>query len=275
MHGCSSIIVLGDFELAEFAAPLSWLQSRHAVERFHSPQEAAQFLANGFCAGQVIAVSRPGQFDARDIEALHALAPLAPIVALVGTWCDGETRSGNPWSGIPRITWHSWQSAFEQLWGDRPQRRSLWLPRIANDLDRLIAQPPLPTQSTRPLLLMRSRDFRLAESVASAADRQGWQAMHLEEDQLFSQEGADAWIWDLGSGANQDRNTLDALRDIHSQARWVFLQSFPRPESLELVRGGKDILLPKPFSLADLFTVLAPAAAGQGGRPRGILSKRR
>jgi hypothetical protein len=264
MRERSTITVLGNFDLPEFLAPLSWLQSRYPVQRFRRCEDAAQFLATNSCAGQVIAVGRPGLFDASDMDSLHALAPMAPIVALAGVWCDGETRSGRPWSGIPRVSWHTWRSAFEQLWGDRPQRRSLWLPRIANDLERLIAQPPLPSQPNRPLLLVRSHDYGLAETLVSAADRQGWRAIHVTKDQILSQDAAEAWIWDLNRAEDDEMDALATARHIHSQARWVLLQSYPRPESLELVQSEKDVLLPKPFSLADLFNLLAPSAAGQG-----------
>src|SRR4051812_6716745 len=119
----SLIIVLGDSDLPEFRAPLAWVTQRKRVVRCHTLDEVAALHADCHCVGQIIACGRPGRFTASEIETLHAWAPMAPVVALGGVWCDGETRSGKPWSGVPRVGWHSWRNAFEQLWGEKPQRR--------------------------------------------------------------------------------------------------------------------------------------------------------
>lgn len=255
-----SIIVVGDFNLPEFAAPLLWLDRRFSLRRFANCEEALDFLATGQCAGQVIALGRPGRFSVSDVEALHAHAPMTPAVALVGALCDGETRSGKPWAGIPRIAWHGWQGAFEQLWGDRPQRRSLWLPRLASDLERLLAQPPLAKSASRSLLLIHSQDYTLAQSLVSIADQQGWRALHVHEHQIMSHDVADAWIWDL-SPANDESAALALTRAAHPLARWILLKAFPRPEPTGILSPGRPaIIIGKPFSLPDLFLALAASS---------------
>ena len=41
-----------------------------------------------------IAQSRRGQFSQTEINQLRRRFPLVPIVVVVGSWCEGETRSG-------------------------------------------------------------------------------------------------------------------------------------------------------------------------------------
>jgi hypothetical protein len=258
MRDQSSIVVLGDSDLQQFAAPLHWLKQRKSLQHFHTVAEAERFLATNACAGQVITVARPGRFTTGEIETLHALAPMAPVVALVGAWCDGETRSGKPWPGVPRVAWHAWRSAFSQLWGDKPQKRSLWLPRLATDLDRLIAQPALPCCPSGHLLFVRSSDHRLAEILVMAAEQQGWRAIHVHEEQLATQDAAEAWIWDWSPSAADEALRLRAARVAHPQARVVALLDFARPEAAALAEtNGANAVLGKPFSLADLFEALA------------------
>jgi hypothetical protein len=54
----------------------------------------------------VIAQSRPDVIDRRDVDRLRLSAPLAGIVGLMGTWCEGETRTGRPWPGVTRLYWY-------------------------------------------------------------------------------------------------------------------------------------------------------------------------
>ena len=54
----------------------------------------------------VIAQSRPDVIGRRDVEHLRRSAPLAGIVGLMGTWCEGETRTGRPWPGVTRLYWY-------------------------------------------------------------------------------------------------------------------------------------------------------------------------
>lgn len=261
MRDQPSIIVLGDFELPEFAAPLQWLQQRRRLERIPSVEQASQFLAENACAGQVIAVGRPARYSADQIEVLHALAPMAPVISVVGPWCDGETRSGKPWPGVPRVAWHAWQSAFGQLWGDQPQRRSLWLPRLATDLDRLIAQPPLPRCPNGELLVVRSPDYRLAQLLIAAAEQQGWRAIHVHDGQLTSQNAGDVCVWDWSSQAADEASRLREAHSAHPHARFVVLLDFVRPEAAAVAAAnGADAVLGKPFSLADLFAAIAAIA---------------
>jgi hypothetical protein len=139
----ASIWIIGDWRRAEFSNAVGWLQSHAPCKRFDHP-------ANALCAlrsfdqhcdptALVLVQARPGQFTDREVERLHAVAPLALLVALVGPWCEGEARSGHPWPGVMRVPWRSWQSHFPRelaLNGDVAAARAR-LARTASDIEHL------------------------------------------------------------------------------------------------------------------------------------------
>ena len=104
-------------------------------------------------------VSRPGGRSAA------APGPLARIVGLLGSWCEGEVRSGRPWPGAMRIYWHQWpgrwHAELDRLRGACP----IWgLPLTAGDEDRVPAMfdAPLPRRQGRGHLRRLARDGRHA-----------------------------------------------------------------------------------------------------------------
>ena len=56
----------------------------------------------------VIAQSRRNQFEAKILDSLLVRFPHVPIIALSGSWCEGEMRSGDPTPGLVRVYWHQW-----------------------------------------------------------------------------------------------------------------------------------------------------------------------
>ncbi len=77
--------------------------------------------ANVEDANRVIAChSRPGMLPLSLLENLRATAPDKEIISLVGSWCEGELRTGQPWPPIlskhvPRVFWYD----FRRWWGAR------------------------------------------------------------------------------------------------------------------------------------------------------------
>ena len=61
----------------------------------------------------LIAQSIPDQFSTAHIEYLQARHPLTPVVALLGSWCEGDARTGRSIPGVRRIYWHQWHGRFE------------------------------------------------------------------------------------------------------------------------------------------------------------------
>ena len=52
--------------------------------------------------------SFPGEYSPEEAAFLRERFPVTPILAILGSWCDGEERSGTPLAGIPRMPWTAW-----------------------------------------------------------------------------------------------------------------------------------------------------------------------
>ena len=83
----------------------------------------------------VVAQAYPGQFSGEALDRLARLAPLARVVVLLGSWCEGEVRSGRPWPGAIRVYWHQWPARCAQELG-RLRARALYLLVPAADSHR-------------------------------------------------------------------------------------------------------------------------------------------
>ncbi len=129
------ILTTGDYCHAEFRGLIGGISNVTLVplRRIETHDESDYDLI-------VVAQSHPDQFTADEIEALQAKYPLTPVVALLGSWCEGESRSGNPWPGVVRVYWHQWQGRldlFEQQL-ESTGYSSWHEPRIATVGDRLL-----------------------------------------------------------------------------------------------------------------------------------------
>jgi hypothetical protein len=87
--------LVGQIDHSDFRDVMRLLevQSKPADER-HSPELV------------IVAQSRPGAISHLQMQRLQNEAPLAGIVGLLGSWCEGETRTGRPWPGVARVYWH-------------------------------------------------------------------------------------------------------------------------------------------------------------------------
>jgi hypothetical protein len=89
----------------------------------------------------VVAQARPGEFSHQAVDRLRRLAPLARIVGLMGSWCEGEMRSGSPWPASARVYWHQWPARCGGELGHlaRGVPSSWSLPITATEEERLLA----------------------------------------------------------------------------------------------------------------------------------------
>lgn len=204
----------------------------------------------------VFAQSRPGQFSKYEIERVHAAAPLARLVALLGSWCEGETRSGRPWPGVMRIYWHEWLPRMATLLEHASIRGRLgWdLPRTATDAEWLLATPRSSKTSARGLAVIFARRHSTFTSLADVCQIGGLAAVwHSRESQLAVQ-GATVAMWDsCGWGAFEEAELVSFTAKIASIPVLALLD-FPRLEEQEQVlSAGAVAVVSKPFLLDDLL----------------------
>jgi len=146
-----NVLFVGDPRHAEFREALAWLSSKTQVTLTPDIQAAHRHIAT-YPLLIVLAEARRGQFAHRDVARLQRRFPLARLVSLLGSWCEGESRSGSPIPVAVRTYWHQ------------------FIPRIGADLAR-VARGECPTWG-RPLTETAEeslRDSQFATVASSSA----------------------------------------------------------------------------------------------------------
>ena len=104
------LLLTGDFWHAEFRGLVQDL--RLPVTLVGLDQVEAQLADLDEVSALVVAESRRGQIPRATLVAIRDRHPLLPMVLLLGSWCEGETRSGDPVPGVARVYWHQWRGEF-------------------------------------------------------------------------------------------------------------------------------------------------------------------
>ncbi len=145
------ILVVGDIHRTEFRESAACLKRSGVVEIAADVETARAALAQGRTAPEVIVVAQsfPGQFSHEAIDRLRRAAPLARILGLMGSWCEGEMRSGRPWPATARLYWHQWPARCRRQFRCLAvgKRCSFALPATATEEERLLADAVSPLHS--------------------------------------------------------------------------------------------------------------------------------
>jgi hypothetical protein len=259
-----TILVVGNERQPEFSGAIAQLARFGRVESALDPDHAWQELAAGRVVPELIVVvqSYPGQYSGESIERLRRASPLCRLVALLGAWCEGELRSGQPWNAVVRLYWHQWparasRELFHLARGECP---SWGLPVTATDEERLLASATEPGSSPAGLAVIVSRHRTNYEWLAAACRQRGWAAVWIEDARHGHVQGMDAVLFD-GVSAESDLLEIRELARRFQPARLVVLTDFPRADDVQRMRAaGAAAVLAKPPLLEDLFWELDQAA---------------
>jgi hypothetical protein len=181
---------------------------------------------------------------------------LARIVGLLGSWCEGEMRSGRPWPAAVRTYWHQWPArADRELRRLAAGRSSAWtLPLTATEEDRLLADADRALPARSGLIAIAARSFVMADFLAVACRRCGYATAWLRPSAAVRLAGATAVVFDGSDCRGAERDELQRLAAAMAPAPLLALLDFPRIEDLERCRAaGAAAVLSKPLQLADLF----------------------
>ena len=199
----------------------------------------------------VLAQSRPGEFDLAALHALRRRAPLARVIAILGSWCAGETPSGTPLMGVVRLYWHE-ASAYLERELERQQAGKCpdWgLPITATEFDRVSPADSKPVAQAPRVIAIHSANRELANWLASShvraggiqrpgsspARRQHWKT----RPQSFGMPGN----WTTGNWRNC----------AWANVPRIVLVGFPHWEDRQrAVEAGAEVVLAKPLQLHDL-----------------------
>jgi hypothetical protein len=252
------VLLVGDHQHREFAAACRWLGERSTLVL---ASEVEQGLARVAELGGpphlvVFAQSRPGQLSRSDVESLHAALPLARLVALLGSWCEGETRSGRPWPGVTRVYWHEWLPRMATMLADVPAHRSAsWsLPRTATDAEALLAAAAPGCLQRSGVAAIAARRFATFTALADACELGGLASVWLTPEQRSAVQGATVALWDSSGWGPFEVGELARFSASLVPVPVIALLDFPRLEEREQVlAAGAAAVVSKPFLLDDLL----------------------
>lgn len=253
-----SILVIGDADRAEFYGARSCLDRWGTAHGLCTVAEAAAVLVAGEVVPDVIVVAQafPGQFSHQAIDHLRRLAPLARIVGLMGSWCEGEMRTGSPWPGAARTYWHQWAARSGRELRRLAQRQSCsWaLPPTATEEERLLASAAESWPRCEGAVVIHTRSREMADWLSAACRSRGLAAVWQRPPTIARAEGATAAIFDGDDLREDEYRELRQLTASVHPAPVIALLAFPRVEDRRrAASAGAAAVLSKPLAVEDLF----------------------
>ncbi|MEI8372189.1 MAG: hypothetical protein WCJ35_05045 [Planctomycetota bacterium] len=253
------IFLIGDTSRPEFREAGIALEELAHVTRFADVEAAITSLEEGLLTahGIVLAQAYPDQFSAVAIDRLRNLAPLARWIAILGSWCEGEPRSGHPLPGVVRMYWHQ---AVVRIRREFPYwfeaQGSAWLPATATDEERLLASIESPLPQGKGLVAIWTGRPEMEGLLSDVCRRGGYATAWLHPRQPAHVRGAVAAIFD---GASLDAVGFEELKQLATDmapAPVLALLDAPRIQDVRLARTLGVTVLAKPFRVDELLWLL-------------------
>ena len=253
-----SILLVGNTDRPEFRRARAVLDASGRVTCLPDPESAAAALAEGRVVPEVIVVAQayPAQFSSRVIDRLQRLAPLGRVLGLLGSWCEGEMRSGKPWPGAVRLYWHQWPPRCRrQIERIRRGECSAWgLPVTATEEERLLLTAGEPTPNRQGLIAIHTPSFVMEDWLSAACRSRGLSTVWLRPPRWTRVEGATAAIFDGSDGRGWELEAIERLWATLAPAPVIVLLDFPRIEDHHRVlAAGAAAVVSKPLNVDDLF----------------------
>lgn len=250
------VLLTGDFQRPEFQAAVTWLRATANVDSCADLREATEHLGQMNSDPHLLIVSQsyPDQFSARQIEQLHRHAPLARIIALLGSWCEGEARSGRPWPGVMRLYWHQFESRLSPLVDEYPDFQTIAnLPRTASNSEQLDRGHIPYSGQYRGLVAVRTSIYTDYEAIGESLSQIGYSNVWLNNVGWRDLPHATAIVWDCSYWDGSNPAQLAELSRLCNAAPVIALMNFPRHHDVVHLReAGVSAIVSRPFLIDDL-----------------------
>jgi CheY-like chemotaxis protein len=204
----------------------------------------------------VVAQAYPGQFSREAVDRLRHLAPLARVLGLLGSWCEGEMRTGEPWPAAIRVYWHQWLPRVEQeLTRLRRGDCATWaLPITAGEEERFLLLADQPLEKREGLIAVWAPQFDVQSWLTAACSRRGYSTVWLRPHRPARVEDVTAAIFDGNECRGEEIESLRELAETVGPVPIVALLDFPRVEDRNrALAAGAAAVLSKPLLIDDLF----------------------
>lgn len=250
----SRILISGDYWHQEFQGILSEFPNAVTL----APIDRLDSMLDQTFDLIVLAQSRPDQIPAEVAERIQTNHPSTPVIALLGSWCEGGMRSDVPWPGVRRIYWHQWAGRFDQFTNQLSENGiTLWhQPGTATDADDTLASTSTAEKQIRETLVaVSAADQTQFELLRDALEPYGWKSCWAERAALDEDtvDLVSAVCVDGNSFSDDLQNRIDWLDSKFSGKPKALVLNFPRSQDVEAAaqRGINDIVS-KPFQPNDL-----------------------
>lgn len=223
----------------------------------------------------VIVQARPNEFPRSELEQLQRRWPLAGIVTVCGSWCEGEIRTGRPWPGVRRLYWYE----FPAWWTQQIRLRSEggcpeWLWPVADvfrsapirnaKIERSTANGnSLPLATEQPcagVIVLSTQYFSTADALGDLLTAAGFATVWRRPGRALPVvRGAAVGIWDGGQLDDDEANDLrEFCRSLERESTPVVaLLDFPRRDRVDFARQlGVSTVIGKPWINADLIATM-------------------
>ena len=246
------VVLAGDYRHSDFESVRTFLVAAPNIDVIE--MGAFDQAASG---GEIIALcqSRPGQFTQCQIESFHARAPLARLLAILGSWCEGEMRTGRPWHGVERVYWYDAIGRLRWLLASgtysAASRTQTAAERIESSTRRW---PHAKPGASAAIFTLRHSEYEPLADVCRALQlsprrEKVWQPLGTAPELVIVATD------DLQAGVAVD--SLSAMCNGWPDTKRIALLNFPRRSEVELLKGlGFHQVLGKPLLIADLLGCL-------------------
>lgn len=233
------VLAVGNVAHADFAAARALLRTASQVYFVpHAGYAAAWLPAHPPVDWILLFQSRPGELPRDLVEQLRLLSSNARFVSVLGSWCEGELRTGRPWSDVPRVYWHAFPT-----W---------WRQNVAQTLEH--------SSTCRGTIAVSAADLATAETLLDALASEGWSGTWWPRQKSSPRTtNYVAGIWVGGQLSGPEAVQLDEfcrkLRD--ERVPVVGLLDFPRIDRVAIAqRIGVKEVLGKPWRIDILSRTL-------------------
>ena len=275
-------VCVGDVQHPDFR---DWAELFPRQHRFASLTSLREWLDAQDETPELILVfqSRPDEVLTSELLPAQQCAPLSEWWLVLGSWCEGETRTGFPAPGIRRVYWHrlAAELAYESEFGGPSRCRQRGVCRTWNLVDETLARAeadtrpcefevgPSSSESTEHRWQTPSLVFiRTLEREAYAALAEYCQCLGLATSWLPMQEEIKAskpshwqskleqacgvlWVGDVTREIEQRR--LVRLHEACASVPIVALLHFPRRSDVATAsRCGAQAVVSLPLMVEDL-----------------------
>ena len=264
---------MGDVDHPDFAESLATVEGEATLARLAlpiSPPAVWDLL--------LVCQARPGSLRPEWLAPWQSRQPLAGQVVLLGSWCEGETRTGRPLEGLRRLFWYdfapwwnlaqtAWQAGAPTEWqyppGDYPPAAKANSTGTGCEPNGMGSEPR--GTGCEPVLPIQrggvgGDDYATASTLIDLCQASGFAAEWYPHGGVWRVgEPLEAGIW---VGGMLDEREVSSLRRFRRRllpaAPLLVLLDFPRRERVaQALALGATAVLGKPWQMEHLLAALA------------------